>query len=105
MKKPKAKKPIKRREEELSEELTKAATERKPEQKPEKDPTKDPKERPPPLLLTLDEAAYMLRVSRRTVDNLVTQGVLEKVKVRLVARITRKSVLALCGERATEAAE
>ena len=52
-----------------------------------------------PLLLKIPQAARILNVSERHVDNLAAQGLLEKVRLADAVRITRKSVLRLAGVR------
>ena len=44
------------------------------------------------LLLTLDEAAFLLRVKRCTVYALITQGEIDAVKVGRLIRVPRKSI-------------
>jgi excisionase family DNA binding protein len=48
-----------------------------------------------PLLLKVREAARMLNVSERHIDNLAARGLLEKVHLDNAVRITRTSVLKL----------
>ena len=54
----------------------------------------------PPELLTLAETANMLRVSTRTVTNLISRGVLDKVALsKRCVRIRRDSVMSALAER------
>jgi plasmid maintenance system antidote protein VapI len=48
-----------------------------------------------PLLLKIPEAARMLNVSDRHVDNLARAGLLEKIHLDTAVRITRASVMKL----------
>jgi plasmid maintenance system antidote protein VapI len=52
-----------------------------------------------PLLLKIREAARLLNVSARHVDNLADRGLLEKVHLDHAVRITRASTLKLARVR------
>jgi excisionase family DNA binding protein len=52
---------------------------------------------PPPILLTLPEAARELRLSRQTMYALIRRGDLEAVHIGRAARVRRADVLALVG--------
>jgi excisionase family DNA binding protein len=54
----------------------------------------------PELLLTLDEAADVLGVSRRTVSTLIAEGSIQSLKVRRARRIRRKDLDAFIKRRA-----
>jgi excisionase family DNA binding protein len=50
-----------------------------------------------PLLLKVREAARMLSVSERHIDNLAAAGLLEKIHLGDAVRITRASTMKLAG--------
>jgi excisionase family DNA binding protein len=54
-----------------------------------------------PELLTIDEAAESLRVTRRTIERLIARGELERVNVARTVRITRSSLDAYIAEHTT----
>ena len=53
-----------------------------------------------PLLLKVREAAALLNVSERHIDNLAERGKLEKIHLDAAVRITRASVLKLAAATA-----
>jgi excisionase family DNA binding protein len=67
--------------------------------------TKPPETGSESLLLTKQETADELRISRRQVDYLIAGNKLTKVKIGRSSRITRASVRDLAGQPITEAAE
>ncbi|MFI6500754.1 helix-turn-helix domain-containing protein [Nonomuraea typhae] len=48
-----------------------------------------------PLIHTIPEVMHLLRLSRRTVEEMIRTGELESVKIRGLRRVHRQSVLAL----------
>ncbi len=52
---------------------------------------------PAPAVLTIDETAETLRVSRQTVHALINRGELRRYKIGRSTRLNRREVLALIG--------